>query len=122
MLLGRNDEVLLSDFGIATATQSSRYQHTQEIVGTVAYMAPEQIQGKPHPASDQYALGIVVYEWLTGTRPFQGSFTEIAIQQVVATPQPLRKKIPDIPPQIEQVIMTALAKDLHQRFANIQAF
>ncbi|HYT27834.1 MAG TPA: protein kinase [Ktedonobacteraceae bacterium] len=122
MLLGRNDEVLLSDFGIATATQSSRYQHTQEIVGTVAYMAPEQIQGKPHPASDQYGLGIVVYEWLSGERPFNGSFTEVAIQQVVAPPQPLREKVPGIPQQIEQVIMIALAKDLHQRFGSITAF
>src|ERR1700730_3131235 len=50
MLLGRNNEILLSDFGIATMSQSSRYQNTQDIVGTAAYMAPEQIQGKPHPA------------------------------------------------------------------------
>jgi serine/threonine protein kinase len=53
MLIGRRDEILLSDFGIATLAQSSRYQSTQTMVGTVAYMAPEQIQGKPRPASDQ---------------------------------------------------------------------
>src|SRR6266700_742073 len=61
MLLGRNHEVLLSDFGIAMMTQSSRYQATQETVGTISYMAPEQIQGKPRLASDQYALGVVIY-------------------------------------------------------------
>src|SRR6202165_5950592 len=59
MLLGRRHEVLLSDFGIATVAQSSRYQSTQDVIGTVAYMAPEQIQGKPRPVSDQYSLGIV---------------------------------------------------------------
>src|SRR5258708_2007124 len=47
MLIGRHSDLLLSDFGIATITQSSRYQSTQEVVGTVAYMAPEQVQGKP---------------------------------------------------------------------------
>ncbi len=60
MLMGANNEILLTDFGIALVTQSSRYQTTQEVVGTVVYMAPEQLQGKPRPASDQYALGIVV--------------------------------------------------------------
>src|SRR5437588_12548207 len=70
MLVGRRDAVLLSDFGIALIAQSSRYQSTQEVIGTVAYMAPEQIQGKPRRASDQYALGIVVYEWICGDRPF----------------------------------------------------
>src|SRR5207244_4517483 len=60
MLIGRRNEVLLSDFGIALIIQSARYQSTEEIVGTVAYMAPEQIQGHTVPASDQYALGIVV--------------------------------------------------------------
>ncbi|HLG77718.1 MAG TPA: protein kinase, partial [Ktedonobacteraceae bacterium] len=122
MLLGRNNEILLSDFGIATMSQSSRYQNTVDIVGTVAYMAPEQIQGKPHPASDQYSLGIVVYEWLSGVRPFQGSFTEIAVQHAVTPPPPLREKVPDIPPDVEQVLQIALAKHVHQRFASVQAF
>ena len=76
MLIGERDAVLLSDFGIALIAQSTRYQSTQDVVGTVAYMSPEQIQGKPRPASDQYSLGIVVYEWLTGDRPFHGSFIE----------------------------------------------
>ncbi len=75
-LVGERDAVLLSDFGIALIAQSSRYQSTQDVVGTVAYMSPEQIQGRPRPAGDQYSLGIVVYEWLTGDRPFHGSFIE----------------------------------------------
>jgi serine/threonine protein kinase len=56
MLLGRRNEVLLSDFGIALVTQSSRQQSIQDAIGTAAYMSPEQIQGKPRPASDQYSL------------------------------------------------------------------
>lgn len=61
MLLGPGNDLLLSDFGIALVVQSSRYQSTQGMAGTMAYMAPEQIQGKPCPASDQYSLGITVY-------------------------------------------------------------
>jgi N-acetylneuraminic acid mutarotase len=64
----------------------------------------------------------VIYEWLTGERPFQGSFTEIAIQHVMAQPRPLREKIPGIPPQLEEVIMIALAKEPHKRFASMQSF
>ena len=122
MLLGRRYEVLLSDFGIALVAQSSRYQNTQEIAGTVAYMSPEQIQGKPRPASDQYSLAVVVYEWLTKDRPFHGSFTEIATQHVLAPPTPLREKDPTISPDVEQVVMTAMAKDPKERFGSTQAF
>ncbi|GHO45829.1 serine/threonine protein kinase [Ktedonospora formicarum] len=122
MLLGRQNEVLLSDFGIALVAQSSRYQSTQDVIGTVAYMSPEQIQGKPRPASDQYSLGIVVYEWLTGERPFHGSFTELCTQHMFATVPPIREKLPDIPPHVEQVITTALAKDPKQRFGSVKAF
>ncbi len=96
MLLGRQNEVLLSDFGIALITQSSRYQSTQDIVGTVAYMSPEQIHGKPRPASDQYSLGIVVYEWLGGDRPFRSSFTELCTQHMFAQPPSLCEKLPTI--------------------------
>ena len=69
MLVGRENEILLTDFGIAVVAQSTRTQFTQETVGTIAYMAPEQIQAHPRAASDQYSLGVVVYEWLSGNRP-----------------------------------------------------
>ncbi len=122
MLLGSHNEVLLSDFGIALVTQSSRLQTIEEIAGTVSYMAPEQIQGKPGFASDQYALGVVTYEWLCGERPFHGTFTELFSQHMYVPPPPLREKIPEISPEVEQVVMKALAKDPHQRFENIGVF
>ena len=77
MLLGRNHEVLLSDFGIAILVESVHSQKTQEAAGTIAYMAPEQFQAQASPASDQYALSVVIYEWLCGDRPFHVSFPEI---------------------------------------------
>ncbi len=122
MLLGRHNEVLLSDFGTAIIAQSSRYQGAQDMVGTIAYMAPEQIQAYPRPASDQYALGVVVYEWLCGEYPFQGSFSEIAAKHTMMPPPSLRRKMPTISPEMEQVVMTALAKDPRQRFASVQGF
>ena len=122
LLLGKRGEVLVGDFGIALIGQSSRYQSTQNVVGTVSYMSPEQIRGKPRTASDQYSLGIVVYEWLAGERPYYGSFAELCAQHMYATPPPLRQKGPDISPALEQVVMTALEKDPAQRFPTIQAF
>src|SRR6266568_5322262 len=80
MLLGRRQEVVLTDFGLATIAHHTSSQDTQVMAGTVPYMAPEQVQGKPRLASDQYALGIAVYEWLCGTRPFRGSQWEIIDQ------------------------------------------
>jgi len=122
MLLGRSSEVLLSDFGLVLIAQSTGSRSIQEMSGTIAYMAPEQLEGRPHPASDQYSLGIIVYEWLTGDRPFNGAFVEIASQHMLTPPAPLHGKIPGISPAIEDVVLTALAKNLQQRFASIQAF
>jgi serine/threonine protein kinase len=123
MLLGMNNNVLLSDFGIAVVAHSSRSLNTQEgIGGTLPYMAPEQIQGKPRPASDQYALGIVVYEWLAGTRPFKGTAVEVAMQHSMTDPPPLREQVPTLSADVEQVVLTALAKEPKQRFASITAF
>ena len=111
LLLGERGEALLSDFGVAIIAQSSRQQSNHTISGTVTYMAPEQIQSKPVPASDQYALGVVVYEWLTGQRPFAGSFTEIATKQILVPPSALRALVPTIAPAVEAVVLRALAKD-----------
>ena len=122
MLLGRRNEVLLSDFGTTIIAQSSRYQGAQDLVGTIAYMAPEQIQAHPRPASDQYALGVVVYEWLCGEYPFQGSLSEIAAKHTMMPPPSLRGKVPTLSSELEQVVMAALAKDPRQRFASVQGF
>jgi eukaryotic-like serine/threonine-protein kinase len=122
MLLGRQNEVLLSDFGFVQIAQSSISQSTKEMAGTIPYMAPEQFQGKPRVASDQYALGIVVYEWLTGERPFQGSVLEIATQQMINPPRSVRGKNPQIPAEVEEVLFTALAKEPQQRFVTVRAF
>ena len=121
ILLGPNNEVLLSDFGIASVAHGTQSLNTQKEAGSVPYMAPEQLQGKPRPASDQYALGIIVYEWLCGERPFNGAYWEIVSQHLSTLPPPFKKDL-KIPPEVEQVVMTALAKDPHHRFASIQAF
>ncbi|MDQ6659859.1 MAG: serine/threonine protein kinase, partial [Chloroflexota bacterium] len=122
MLVAQNNAILLSDFGIAIVQQSSRYQSAQDMAGTIAYMAPEQIQSHPRTASDQYALGIVVYEWLCGKRPFYGSFAEVASKHMLVPPPSLREQVPTISVEVEQVLMTALAKDPKDRFPSVQAF
>ena len=122
ILLSAQDEALLSDFGIAIIAQSSKTPQMQEVIGTMAYMAPEQLQGKPVPASDQYALGTIVYEWLCGERPFKGTFTELFSQHVAVPPPPLHERFPFISPEVEHVVMMALAKQPQDRFTNIKAF
>jgi serine/threonine protein kinase len=122
LLLQRNDEILLSDFGIAMIARTSRSQKSDAIVGTATYIAPEQIQGKATFASDQYSLAVIVYEWLSGNTPFHGSFSEICAQHVFTPPPPLHEVVPDILSDIESVVMTALAKDPQKRFASVMAF
>jgi len=122
MLIGDQGEVLLSDFGIATIAHSTFSMNTQASMGTLAYMAPEQIQGKPRPASDQYALAVTAYQWLCGEMPFQGSSTEILAQHLAVLAPPLRSKASDIPAEVEQVVLKALSKDPKQRFKTVQAF
>jgi WD40 repeat protein len=122
MLIGSNQELLLSDFGIALVMQSSRQSDPQKIAGTATYMAPEQFQGNASAASDQYALSVVVYEWLCGKVPFKGSFSEIASQHLFTAPPPLREQLPDIPAVLEQVVLKGLAKEASQRFSSVSDF
>lgn len=123
MLIRADGTILLSDFGIVTVAQSSHSVNLDRSVGgTLPYMAPEQIRGHPRAASDQYALAIVAYEWLAGKRPFEGTTVEIALQQETVPPPPFRVHVPELPVEVEQVVMTALAKDPKERFASVAAF
>lgn len=122
ILLGENEHVWLSDFGITTIAQSSRSLNTQDSAGTVHYMAPEQIQGKPRPASDQYALGIIAYEWICGERPFNCTYMEVAIQHAQAAPPAMSEKVPTLSPAVEQVVRRALEKDYAKRYGSVREF
>ena len=107
LLLSSHDQVLLSDFGLvmlAPQLLSSDATEPMEksLVGTTSYLAPEQLRGKAQPASDQYSLGIVVYEWLCGKPPFQGQFLEAAVQHVSSPPPSLREQLPHLSPAIEE--------------------
>lgn len=121
MFLANEDKVLLGDFGLAVFTHASS---SVEIVGTPLYMAPEQLlEPVVVPASDQYALAVVVYEWLTGDAPFSGgSPMDIMVRKLHESPPSLRSKNPTIPPDVDQIVMIALAKDPKDRFRSVQAF
>jgi WD40 repeat protein len=129
MLIGQQQGLLLSDFGVSVVFQTGRTtgsttpQQTRGVGGTPCYMAPEQFRGKPQPASDQYALGIVVYEWLCGTPPFiEGDFIQLGYQHNFEPPPELRGKVPALSSEIEQVVMKALAKNPQERFPTVLAF
>jgi serine/threonine-protein kinase len=124
MLLGPNNEVLLADFGIAVPSYSlcTSGVTPYDFEGTVLYAAPEQLQGKPRRSSDQYALGVVVYEWLCGTLPFSGSFDDVIYQHLFVSPPPFREKGGPISPAVEEVVLKALSKDPDSRFASVQEF
>jgi serine/threonine protein kinase len=122
ILLDADNRLLLSDFGLSLHTPSSQQLSTQDPAGTPRYNAPEQLRGKPCFASDQYALGIMVYEWLCGKTPFRGNYWELMHQHVAMAPPPLRTVRPAIPVAVERVVLRSLAKNPEDRFVSIQAF
>jgi serine/threonine protein kinase len=122
MLVGHNQEILLGDFGLVQIAHTTNSQGTKEMAGTIFYTAPEQFQGKPRTASDQYSLGIVVYEWLCGECPFQGTAIEIATQHMLVPPPSLCANNPKIPSAVELAVYKALSKEPQQRFMHIIEF
>jgi len=122
LLIGRNGEILLSDFGIALLSSTTVSEYIPEMFGSLFYMAPEQIRGKPQPASDQYALAILVYEWLCGDLPFHGSIIALRDQHLHSIPVPLHQKNPAISPAVEKVVLQALSKDPANRFPDVYSF
>jgi eukaryotic-like serine/threonine-protein kinase len=117
---GRPD-LMLADFGVSKST-SATATVSQSVRGTPAYMAPEQWDGTPVPATDQYALAILAYDLLTGHPPFQGTLGQVMYQHIHVTPQPPGKINPRIPADVDTVLLHALAKKPEERFASISAF
>lgn len=122
VLIGSQDEILLSDFGVAVEAHSTYSRKSEKVGGTIQYMAPEQFTGNTLQASDQYALAVVVYEWLCGVAPFSGGFPQLMYQHIHVAPAPLRQKNLALPVAVEQVVLKALAKDPAQRFPSVQDF
>jgi serine/threonine protein kinase len=114
-------DLLLTDFGISRSTATTS-NTSQLIQGTPTYMAPEQWEGHPTYASDQYALAVMAYELLVGRPPFQGKPGPIMFQHMTATP-PLPSNLnPALPAVIDAVLLRALAKKPDERFDSVSAF
>ncbi len=111
LLLGRDGTLKVADFGIARAVDTTRLTAEGAILGTVAYVAPEQAAGEDvTPAADVYALGAVLYELLAGQAPFGGgTLADLARKQAGEPVTPLRELAPDVPQALEDVVMRALA-------------
>jgi eukaryotic-like serine/threonine-protein kinase len=125
ILIGPLNELRLSDFGISVLSQTGRTSlHSSfGFAGTPHYMAPEQIKGRPEKASDQYALAVMAYEWLTGKPPFtEGNPINIQYQHTHEPVPPLRDTLPTLAPQVEAVILKALAKNPNDRYPSVRAF
>jgi serine/threonine-protein kinase len=124
---GERDYVKVLDFGIARSlhrTEADFRTGTGAILGTPAYMSPEQCEGKPVDArSDLYALGLIIYELCTGAPPFPPtqSIPQMLLAHVTQTPPDLATRAPDAPPDLVRLVMSMLAKDPAARPANADA-
>jgi serine/threonine-protein kinase len=119
ILLHEGGWVMMGDFGIAKVTQDRKLTMTGATVGTPTYMSPEQCLGGEGTtaASDQYSLGVVAYEMLAGRVPFEGDSAFALMQAHVSeAPRPLRELRPEVPPEVEAVVMRMLAKKPAERW------
>lgn len=124
VMLDAQGQVKLMDFGLAHRDDASK-QLTQagSVLGTPAYMSPEQAAGDTAavgPASDQYGLGMILYEMITGRLPFEGPVHAVLYQAVHEPPAPPRSFRSDVPTELERICLKALAKKREERFRDCQ--
>lgn len=123
LLVTGDGVVKLADFGIAKATEQSSITQVGSVLGTAAYLAPEQARGEASgPRSDLYALGVVAYQLLSGRLPYEAmSLSELALKQQRELPAPLDELNPDVPPALAQAVTIALALEPEGRFETAAA-
>jgi hypothetical protein len=120
VFLTKNDTLKLMDFGIARGEQYTVATATHQGLGTPAYMSPEQVEGRFEEASDQYSLGCMVYEWLTGKPPFvDPDAFALAFKHVGQKPRSLRDSQPKLPEEVDAVVLRMLRKAPGARFPSV---
>src|SRR5262245_52022569 len=121
VIVDSDGRVKVADFGIARAG-TSQMTEAGSIIGTAQYLSPEQARGAPvDQTSDLYSLGIVLYELLTGTVPFNGETpVEIAMKHLSAVPDPPSERRPEVPHALDLVVLRALAKDPRDRYQSAE--
>jgi len=123
LLLDRDGNVHVADFGIASAAGMDSLTMTGTVLGTAGYLAPEQAQGeRSTSASDRYALAVVAYELLSGSRPFEADSPTAEAAAHVNAPVPPISVRADVPRELDRCFARALAKDPRQRFATCADF
>jgi len=122
LLLDSANRILLADFGASALLEGYTHASLHAYVGTPVYTAPEQWLEQPRAASDQYALAVTCYQLLTGRPPFTGTLYSIMHGHLQLPPPPLRELNPLISPQVESVILRALAKEPAERYQDMLAF
>lgn len=124
IIIGAQDRVTLTDFGLVKAATNTQITGEGAAIGTLKYISPEQAQGTEIDSrSDIYSLGVVVYEMLIGETPFAGTTPYRTLQQLIhESPPPLTQRSPQIPAQVEQVVLQALAKEPGRRFSTAGRF
>ena len=120
IFINPENRVRLGDFGIARLT--TQLSLTSRVVGTPAYMAPEQIESELQDhRSDQFSFGVVLYQMLTGVRPFDGKSVGAVCAQILKhTPAPPSRHNPAVPPELDRVVARCLAKNPQERFASCE--
>ena len=126
VMIDAEDRVKLIDFGICAKAGARRltFGKLSNIMGTAEYISPEQVKGKRGDVrSDVYALGIMLYEMLTGTTPFRGSNPFVVMNaRLKTTPDPAREMVPDLPPQLDFILSRALERDPDCRYGSALEF
>jgi serine/threonine-protein kinase len=124
LLVSEAEVVKLADFGIARATDQSSITQVGSVLGTAAYLAPEQARGEEAgPQADLYSLGVVTYQLLSGRLPYEAtSLSELALKQQREAPPPLDHLNDDIPPEVARAVSLALALDKTQRPRDAMVF